>query len=137
MKKQLSWAAQLSTIALMIAPATAGEASAQVANSAPELTQCAFVDPPTVIDGSVAESRALRTLDVKIREYVTTMQASLACLDQYQEGQLTELQRLTVDQIYDNGVDQLNFIVDAYNRQVRLFRMEDRLPDLIDTRDNN
>ena len=136
MKKQLSWAAQLSTIVLMIAPA-AGEASAQVANSVPELTQCAFVDPPTVIDGSIAEPRAMRTLDAKIREYVTAMQASLACLDRYQEGQLTELQRLTIDQIYDNGVDQLNFIVDAYNRQVRLFQMEDRLPDLIDTRDNN
>ncbi len=112
--------------ALDLSPATA--AGSNIA--AGDLQQCAFQKPPALIDGQWAGRREMRKLDEDIRTYVAVMQASFACIDRLLERQLTETDRQMLDSFYNNGVDQLNFIVDEYNQQVREFRIADRLPDL-------
>ncbi len=98
-----------------------------------DLKQCAFADPPTVIDGQWARRRDMRKLDEEIRTYASAMQASLTCIDRLGERQLTDADKQTLDSYYNNGVDQLTFIVDQYNRQVREFRISERIPDPLDT----
>ena len=61
------------------------------------------------------------------------MQASLACIDRLGERQLTDADRQMLVSYYNNGVDQLTFIVEQYNRQVREFRISERMPDPLDT----
>ena len=75
----------------------------------------------------------MRKLDEEIRTYVSAMQASLACIDRLGKRQLTDADKQMLDSYYNNGVDQLTFIVDQYNRQVREFRISERIPDPLDT----
>lgn len=98
-----------------------------------DLKQCAFADPPALIEGQWAERREMRELDEEIRTYVAAMQASLRCLDRLLERELANADRQMLDSFYNNGVDQLNFIVAEYNKQVREFRIADRIPDQLDT----
>ncbi len=98
-----------------------------------DLKQCAFADPPALIEGQWAERREMRELDEEIRTYIATMQASLSCLDRLLERELANADRQMLDGFYNNGVDQLNFIVAEYNKQVREFRIADRIPDQLDT----
>lgn len=99
-------------------------------------TKCAFADPPTLLNGPAAEYSEMRQLADAITSYMRAMQASLRCLavrEQNLEDRLSEVQRATISTIYNNGVDQMNFVAKEHNRQIRRFNMSDRagqsLPD--------
>jgi len=98
------------------------------------LAACAFVGPPTILDGSTLSTNKMRTLADSVREYAAAMQTSLACMDslEKQMGEtLIDQQRATIDALYNNGVDQLNFITREFNKQVGAYKLRQRVPDLL------
>ena len=91
--------------------------------------KCGFDDPPNVLDGSTANQSDLARLADAITSYMQSMQASLQCLDvteQDLKDGLSESQRSTISTIYNNGIDQMDFVAKEYNRQLRIFRLSDR-----------
>ena len=91
--------------------------------------KCGFVDPPIVLDGSTANQSDMARLADAITSYMQSMQASLQCLDvteQDLKDGLSESQRSTISTIYNNGVDQMDFVAKEYNRQLRILRLSDR-----------
>ena len=60
-------------------PAPATVPNSSIAQT--DLKQCAFANPPTVINGQWARRRDMRKLDEEIRTYASAKQASLTCLD--------------------------------------------------------
>ena len=121
------------TLVFTIAPAIAEQAHSTI--SPVDLKPCAYQQPPTLVDGQWADQRDMRRLDKEIRTYVEAMQASLACVDGLLERQLADTDRQMLDNFYNNGVDQMTFIVEEYNKQVREFRLVEHRP-AIDTPDN-
>jgi hypothetical protein len=95
-----------------------------------ELKGCAFVDPPRLVDGALATAAEMQRLTDQIHDYVESMQQSLACLDRLLANPVTRTERQSLEAIYNNGVDQLNFVVGEYNKQVRTYRMTLRVPDV-------
>ena len=45
------------------------------------LAACAFVTPPTILDGATLSTNKMSDLNESVREYVTTMQESLGCMN--------------------------------------------------------
>ena len=91
--------------------------------------KCGFVDPPIVLDGSTANESDMARLADAITSYMQSMQASLQCLDvteQDLKDGLSESQRSTISTIYNNGIDQMDFVAKEYNKQLRFFRLSDR-----------
>ena len=91
--------------------------------------KCGFVEPPIVLDGATAKQGEMSQLADAITSYMQSMQASLRCLDvteQDLKDGLSESQRSTVSTIYNNGVDQMDFVANEYNTQLRFFRLSDR-----------
>ena len=58
-----------------------------------------------------------------VRNYAAAMQTSLVCLDSAATGAAPEATVL-IHEIYNNGVDQLTYIVDQYNEQVEFYERE-------------
>jgi len=83
-----------------------------------ELKACAFVDPPEIIDGSYASRPGMAQMGKDVRIYAADIQASLACLDVASQDVEPE-HALLIKQIYNNGVDQLNFIVERSSTSAR------------------
>ena len=91
--------------------------------------ECAYADPPVLLNGSTAKDSEMRQLTDAVTSYMQAMQASLRCLtvkEQDLDDRLSEVQRTTISTLYNNGVDQMNFIAKEYNRQLRSFQMSDR-----------
>ena len=91
--------------------------------------KCGFVDPPIVLDGSNANESDMARLADAITSYMQSMRASLQCLDvtekDLKDG-LSESQRSTISTIYNNGIDQMDFVAKEYNKQLRILRLSDR-----------
>ena len=81
------------------------------------IESCSFPPPPALLDGSIASNAEMEAMGNEVRAYATTMQASLACLDEADDGVSSEEQKL-IDYVYNNGVDQLNFVVTGFNDQL-------------------
>ena len=112
------------------------EGSISSSDLAAAFSRCAFIDPPTLQDGLTARKSAMAELATAVTSYLQTMQASLSCLTTTEQNlgdRLSKVQRATIDTIYNNGVEQMNFVAKERNRQVRRFNMSDRagqsLPD--------
>ena len=112
------------------------EGSISSSDLAAAFSRCAFIDPPTLQDGLTARQSAMAELATVVTSYLQTMQASLSCLTTTEQDlgdRLSKVQRATIDTIYNNGVDQMNFVAKEHNRQVRRFNMSERagqsLPD--------
>ncbi len=91
--------------------------------------KCPYADPPILLNGSTAKHREMRQLADAVTSYMQAMQASLGCLavtEQDLDDRLSEVQRTAINTIYNNGVDQMNFVANEYNRQLRSFQSSDR-----------
>ena len=91
--------------------------------------KCAYADPPILLNGSTAKHSEMRQLTDAVTSYMQAMQASLRCLtvkEQDLDDRLSEVQRTTISTLYNNGVDQMNFVAKEYNKQLRSFQMSDR-----------
>lgn len=91
--------------------------------------KCGFVEPPILLVGVTAMRGEMSQLADAITSYLQSMQASLRCLDATEQDLkdgLSDIQRSTISAIYNNGVDQMDFVAREYNRQLRTFRLSDR-----------
>ena len=118
----------MATLGLTVTPVFAEQATSKI--SPADLRPCAYQSPPTLIDGQWADERDMVRLDKAIRKYIAAMQASLACVDGLLERQLADTDRQLLDDFYNNGFDQMTFIVEEYNKQVREFRLADPRPEI-------
>ena len=118
----------MATLVLTVTPLFAEQATSKI--SPADLRPCAYQSPPPLIDGQWADERNMVRLDKAIRKYVAAMQASLACVDGLLERQLADTDRQMLDDFYNNGFDQMTFIVEEYNRQVREFRLVEHRPEI-------
>ena len=90
--------------------------------------QATLVAKPTTLS-----TNKMRDLSKSVREYAAAMQESLDCMDSVESklgATISDQQRGTIDTIYNNGVDQLNFITSEFNKQVSAYKMRQRIPDL-------
>ncbi len=97
------------------------------------LAACAFIKPPQILPGTTLSTNKMRDLSKSVREYAAAMQESLDCMDSVESklgATISDQQRATIDTIYNNGVDQLNFITSEFNKQVSAYKMRQRIPDL-------
>ncbi|MCZ6644068.1 MAG: hypothetical protein O7F71_21040 [Gammaproteobacteria bacterium] len=97
------------------------------------LAACAFVEPPTILEASTLSTNKMRDLNESVREYVAKMQESLGCMNSVEKrlsGALSDQDRATIDAVYNNGVDQLNFITNEFNKQVSAYKLRQRIPDI-------
>ena len=92
------------------------------------VADCVFATPPRILDGSISSRREMQDLAAAMGDYVAAMQRSLKCLDAAAATASSENGPL-IDRIYNTGVDQLNFIVDEYNKQVQIYQRFERVQD--------
>ncbi|GEM_PF-5744204 len=86
-----------------------------------QLAACAFPDLPEMVDGSNTDKEAMTRMGTQVREFIVSIEASLTCLDNA-AGTASPDKKAVIDHLYNNGVDQLNFIAKQYNEQVRRFK---------------
>ena len=84
------------------------------------LSACKFSTPPMLIDGNTASKPEMEELSVAVRTYIAEMQASLDCLKAAADAAESREQAI-IHQLYNNGVEQLNFVAGEYNEQVRAY----------------
>jgi hypothetical protein len=82
---------------------------------------CQFAKPPQIAEGMFSNQAEMAEMGNRVRAYAASMQQSLSCLDEAHEA-VAPSQRDFLTYIYNNGVDQLNFVVSEYNQQVRQHR---------------
>ena len=137
--KLLACLALALTIGVIASPSRAAEGAVQEDATRPgsttssdvaaAFTKCGFVDPPILLNGSTAKHNEMRQLADAVTSYLRAMKASLRCLtgtEQDLEATLSEGQRSIISTIYNNGVDQMNFVAKEYNRQLRTFNLSER-----------
>lgn len=115
------WAAGC-LLACLAAPAMA---QTEPAASSVDLSSCTFPEAPTVPDGSSATGDEMADAAAAVREFVTSGQEQLGCLEQLQASlgeEITEEQTTTIVDTYNSRVDQLNAVAGAFNEQVRTFK---------------
>lgn len=102
-----------------------------------DLSPCAFAKPPEILDARVISEHEMRNLGASVREYLSAMQDSLGCLESVEQNLsdlITDVQRATINAVYNLGVDKMNFISSEYNKQVNVFRIRDSIPKLEELR---
>jgi hypothetical protein len=107
----------------MTAVAMTAAAIAQAAEL--EIAHCRYPEPPMVPDGATATEAEMGQSGADVREYVAGMESSLECLLAVEESmgeEITEEQQATLVAVYNNGIDQMNAIVNEYNAQVKVYR---------------
>ena len=102
-----------------MAATTADSASSASAEALQIIRDCSFDAPPKILDGVSASRVEMEAMASAVRAYVDGMQASLACLDAALE-EVGPADRQIITYLYNNGVDQLNFVAGEYNEQVRI-----------------
>ena len=85
-----------------------------------QLSACGYPDLPVIVDGSNTNKSAMSAMHQQVSEFVVSIEGSLECLDKA-ANQATPENAEIINQLYNNGVDQLNFIATQYNEQVRLY----------------
>lgn len=93
----------------------------EVSLDAEQLRACAYPKMPVIVDGSNTNENAMSEMGKQVREFVVSVEASLVCLDKASEGASPE-NAAAINQLYNNGVDQLNFVAKQYNDQVRRYQ---------------
>lgn len=83
-----------------------------------ELLRCRLPVPPEIPDGLTATETELADAGEAVRAFVADVQHSLDCLDALAPGLPANL-RARVPLLYNNGVDQMHEVADAYNAQLR------------------
>lgn len=89
------------------------------------IDHCRFPEAPTVPDGATASEAAMGQAGTDVREFVAGIQSSLQCLTEVEQSlgeEITEEQQDQLVAIYNNGVDQMNAIANAYNAAVRAYK---------------
>ena len=90
-----------------------------------DVGHCNFPEVPDMVDGTAASEEKMASAAAAVREFVTAMQSSLQCIDTVEAGLgagITAEQKAALNVLYNNGVDQMNAIAEAYNTQVRAFK---------------
>ncbi len=99
------------------------------------LAACAFVEPPTILQGISSSADEMSDLTVSVRDYIAAMQESLSCMKSVEETldeTISDERRESIHVVYNNGVDQLNFIADEFNKQVREYKLRQRSVDRLE-----
>jgi hypothetical protein len=119
----LQWLLVFSSI-FVLSPASAQEASLDTE----QLSACAYPNLPTIVDGSNTNQEAMSRMGEQVREFVVAVEASLVCLDNAANKATPENAKI-INQLYNNGVDQLNFIAKQYNEQVQRYNRYKQIQD--------
>ena len=110
-------------VSAILAAALAMAANATLA--ALDTSACSFPDAPTVPDGTTASNDDMVAASKAIKEFVTTSEAQLQCLDAAKAAAGEEITQEELDgyaETYNRQVDLLNEIANAFNEQVRVFK---------------
>ena len=90
-----------------------------------DVAHCKFPELPAMVDGASSSEEQMVAMGKAVRSYVSAMQASLDCIDA-EEAKLGEAitpdQKASLNYLYNNGVDQMQGIAEAYNEQARAFK---------------
>jgi hypothetical protein len=103
----------LALVIALAAPATGA--------SPADLMACAFPEPPRVADGCAAPDRDFDRSRRAVLRFVSGIEESLACIEAHEAGlEAPDRQtRARIDALYNNGVDQMQLIAEAFNQQLR------------------
>ncbi len=85
-----------------------------------QLRACAYPSLPEIVDGSNTNETAMSLMGKQVGEFVVSVEASLVCLDKA-ANQASPENAKVINQLYNNGVDQLDFVAKNYNEQVRRY----------------
>lgn len=86
-----------------------------------QLRACAYPKLPVIVDGSNTNQNAMTDMGKQVRGFIVSVEASLVCLDKASKEASPE-NAAAINQLYNNGVDQLNFVAKQYNEQVRRYQ---------------
>ncbi|MEH6557920.1 MAG: hypothetical protein V7459_01375 [Oceanicoccus sp.] len=111
----LQWLLIFSSI-FALSPASAQDAGLDTE----QLSACAYPNLPAIVDGSNTSKEAMSRMGKQVREFVVAVEASLVCLDNAAKKATPENAKV-INQLYNNGVDQLNFIAKQYNEQAQRY----------------
>jgi hypothetical protein len=99
---------------------------AGVAQANELLLGCRFVEPPKIPSGIDADDAEMSAAARAVRTYVADMEASLRCLDVIADDVGTSPEdKGRIVLLYNNGVEQMQTIAAAFNRELRAFRTMD------------
>lgn len=90
-----------------------------------DMSGCPFPEAPAVPDGESASDEEMGDAAAAVRNFVTTGQEQLGCLENLQASlgeDITEEQKNTIVDTYNGRVDQLNSVAGAFNDAVRVFK---------------
>jgi hypothetical protein len=99
--------------------------TANSALAALDIGACSFPETPVVPDGATATGDDMVAASKAIKEYVTSTEATLKCLDDAKAAageEVTEEELATYTDTYNGKVDLLNETANAFNEQVRLYK---------------
>ncbi|MFM8356078.1 MAG: hypothetical protein ACKOBM_14390 [Gammaproteobacteria bacterium] len=89
-----------------------------------ELLRCRFPEPPRVPDGRAATEAGLAEAGAAVRQFVSGIDASIACIDNFEREQAAGLsadQREQLTAIRANGRAQAVTLAEAFNRERAIY----------------
>jgi len=90
------------------------------------LMACRFIDPPQIPSGARAKASAMSDASKEVRSYVEHMKSSLQCLDTVAgQADTSPEEKARIVALYNNGVDQMQVIAAAFNRELKAFQSAD------------
>ena len=92
-----------------------------------DASHCKYPEAPAVPDGATATEAEMGQAGAAVRQFVADVESSLQCLTGVEESlgnEITEEQQAALVGVYNQGVDQMNAVVENYNQQVKAFRGE-------------
>lgn len=102
---------------LVVAPSAWAEA--------PDVSECEFPDSPEMVDGASISQEQMVAMGTAVRGYVDAMQSALGCIDAVEAklGEaITPEQKGSLNALYNDGVEQMQALAEAYNEQARAFK---------------
>ncbi|MDZ7826126.1 MAG: hypothetical protein U5R48_09095 [Gammaproteobacteria bacterium] len=103
----------LALVIALVAPA--------IGASPADLMACAFPEPPRIAGGCEASDRDFDRSRRAVQRFVSGVEESLACIEAY-EATLDapdDRTQARINGLYNNGVDQMHLIAEAFNHQLR------------------
>lgn len=90
------------------------------------LMVCRFADPPQIPAGASAKKSAMSVASKEVHSYLAKMESSLQCLDTAADQvETSPEEKARINLLYNNGVEQMEAIAAAFNRELKAFRSTD------------